>query len=120
MTSSCTDKPEGEGVGKREWLGAWRPEPMTPETAPEWLSELSPEEYAARRNQEQQQAILSLDLQKDWLTVAASMLHCAGTMSPSEYGSYGHSCIIVAEALIATRDQIIAEFAARTPQMGDK
>lgn len=96
----------------REVLAAWRPKEMTPETAPEWLRELSPEEYARRRNEENASALFSLKVSGDWLRVAASMLHTAGTMNPSEFGSYGHSCIIVADALIGTREAILAALAS--------
>jgi len=103
--------------GVAEVLSAWRPEPMTAETAPHWLKELTPAEYAARRNDENREAMRSLDVQKDWLNVAASMLHTAGIFSDSEFGSYGHSCLIVADALAGTRERLLA---LATPQQGQE
>jgi hypothetical protein len=88
-------------------LSAWKPSDMTPETAPEWLHELSPEEYTRRRNDENREALRSLEFHGDWLKMAASHLHCAGTMSP-EFGSYSHTCLIMAEALMQTRAMLAA------------
>ncbi|WP_311268114.1 hypothetical protein [Sphingobium sp. WCS2017Hpa-17] len=92
----------------RERLGQWRPESMTTETAPEWLKHLSPADYAARRNDENASSLQDLRFHKDWLTVSASWLCGLGQAAPSEFGSYGHHCLILSDALVGTRDQIIA------------
>lgn len=92
---------------RREVMGAWRPAEMTVETAPGWLSQMTPTDYVARRNVENREAARDVEYHKDWLTAAASMLHSDGARSPSEFGSYGHSRLIASEALIATRDALL-------------
>lgn len=98
-----------------ELLASYRPPEMTAETAPEWVSQLTPDEYAKRRNEENASALISLKVQGDWLNIAASMLHTAGAMSGSEYGSYGHSCLIVSNALAETREAILDALSRVTP-----
>lgn len=95
-------------IGAEALLAQWRPTEMTANTAPEWLKELSPEDYARRRNDENREALRSLEFHGDWLKTAASQLYSAGAFSGSEFDSYGHTCFIVADALMGTREALLA------------